>query len=128
MNTITITLNLPPSCLAGHAKGHWREKAAATKRCRQGAYTVATAQLNRRTPPMWAHATISYRFFLPDDRRRDAANLVSACKGYIDGIVDAAIIVDDDWKILSIGSVKCELDRDNPRVEITLAAIQEALK
>ena len=111
-----IELPLPPKELHAHAKGHWRTKTAATKRCRELARVVAMdCRLEKKY-----NALMHYRFYFPDRRRRDLANAVHSCKPYIDGIVDAGVIEDDDWTHLSIGSVRGYVDRENPRVEIEL--------
>lgn len=116
---LKISLPLPSSALHQHAKGHWRAKSQATAKARQQAAWAARASW---TGEPLDHARIEYRFFVPDRRRRDAANLVGACKAYVDGIVDAGVIIDDCWERLAIGAVDVEVDRADPRVEIWIVA------
>ena len=52
------------------------------------------------------HAVISYEFHWKDKRKRDPESLVAAAKPFIDGLVDAGILIDDDFYHLSIGSVE----------------------
>jgi len=73
----------------------------------------------------WDKAVVDYQFCLATARRRDTANLIQSQKPAIDGVVDAGIIADDDWKHLEIGSVKCEVDRKNPRVVLTFRKVEE---
>jgi len=73
----------------------------------------------------WNKAVVDYQFCLANARRRDTANLIQSQKPAIDGVVDAGLIVDDDWKHLEIGSVKCEVDRKNPRVVLTFRKVEE---
>jgi len=122
MNTITITLPLPDGSTSGHAKGHWRGKAQATKRMRHEANIRTRFAVFEGNASEWQakRAKVSLAFYLATNRRRDVLNLANGCKPYIDGIVDAGIIPDDDWKVLSVGAITCELDRDNPRVDITI--------
>lgn len=69
-------------------------------------------------------ATINYRFFVPDKRRRDEANMIQACKPYVDGLVDAKVIVGDDWQRLRTGSVSVVVDKDDPRVILEIESVE----
>lgn len=119
MPSITITLDLPDGRMSGHANGSWRGKAALTKAQRFAACVMATATGKVPKTP-WAKAVVSIRFFLGSRKRRDVLNLVNGCKPLLDGIVDAGIISDDSWEVLSVGSITCQLDKSNPRAEIVL--------
>lgn len=123
MNTITITLPLPDSSMSGHAKGNWHSKAATTKRMRRDAHVEALhiTQGERR----FERAVVSLAFYLGSNRRRDALNLANGVKPYIDGLVDAGLMPDDDWKVMSVGAITCKLDKDAPRVEITISEKQQ---
>lgn len=117
---LIIPLPLPDSAMSGHAKGHWRAKAATTKIMRFQACAMAMGILGQTPAPKWKRAILILRFYLANNRRRDLLNLVNGVKAYIDGIVDAGVIVDDDWRVLKLGSASCEIDAANPRVEIEL--------
>jgi hypothetical protein len=106
-----IELPFPSSKLHAHAKGHWRSKAEATKTAREIA-KLASIKAAKLSGPV----QILYEFYVPDLRQRDEANLIQACKPYIDGIVDAGVCEGDDWQRMSITGVSTVLDRDNPRV------------
>lgn len=97
-----------------HANGNWRAKAASTKTHRQVAYLIAASSHKTKEP--LSRATIHYAFFVPDNRQRDEANMIQACKPYLDGIVDARVIEGDNWQRLSTGSVSVEIDKANPRI------------
>ena len=117
VRTFSIALPLPPAALHQHSKGHWQAKSQATSKARKEAFWVAKQSWTGK--PLES-ATVDYGFFVPDRRSRDAANLVGACKAYIDGLVDAGVFVDDCWERLAIGVVSVEVDRDNARVEIVI--------
>lgn len=117
---ISVTLPFPCASLHAHAKGHWRAKAAATKRHREGAAIICRS-VQKGKP--FELATINYRFFVPDKRRRDEANMIQACKPYVDGLVDAKVIVGDDWQRLRTGSVSVVVDKDNPRVVLEIESV-----
>ncbi len=113
---LVLTLPLPPPELHAHAKGHWRAKAKATKTCRTRAHVETLA----RQWPRFRGVILSINFYFPDMRHRDTLNVVQGVKPYIDGIVDAGVFPGDHWVVLSIGHIRSHLDRDNPRVEISI--------
>lgn len=80
-----ITLPFPPSSLSGHAKGHWRAKAAETKKHREWAKLATLAAAP--TIPAEGDIRIHVRF-VPPDRRSDRGNFPVRCKAYFDGIAD----------------------------------------
>ena len=81
-----IELPFPPASLSGHAKGHWRAKAAETKKHRAWAHQATLAA----KPTVPAAGDIGLHIhFIPPDRRSDRTNFPNRCKPYIDGIADA---------------------------------------
>jgi hypothetical protein len=101
MQTITAPID---QRLHAHNSGNWRQKANATKDARQLGKLLAMAH-----KPIKGKAIVDYLFFVPDRRRRDAANLVQSCKPIIDGVVDSGMISGDHWEVLSIGKVEVVL-------------------
>jgi crossover junction endodeoxyribonuclease RusA len=82
----TINLPFPPSSLSGHAKGHWRAKAAATKKHRAWA-VFATQAVN---PPVPTEGDIRVHIrFVPPNKRGDRTNFANRMKPYLDGIAEA---------------------------------------
>ena len=115
---ITVTLPLPSRALHAHTKGHWRTKAGPTQAAREMA---AHSARQLRPPVPFEAVTVSLCFFWPDNRRRDTLNSVQGIKPYIDGLIDAGLMADDRWQVMSIGRIVSSIDRDNPRVDITVA-------
>nr|WP_218845406.1 hypothetical protein [Sphingomonas melonis] len=77
----------PPSSLSGHAKGHWRTKAAVTAKHREWAKNAVKADRLCAIP-----ATGDIRLivtFYPPNRRGDRVNFPNRMKPYFDGIADA---------------------------------------
>lgn len=110
----TITLPLDPK-LHAHAKGHWRAKAAATKAARELAKLASLGKQMLSGP-----VVADYVFTVPDRRRRDVANMIQACKPYIDGIVDAGIVEGDHWEAMTIGGAVAVLgDKLEVRIRFT---------
>lgn len=114
MSTFSITCDLDPK-LHAHAKGHWREKASATKRARRLAAELASLAC---AEPLAGRAVVDYRFRVPDRRRRDLANLIHACKPLVDGVVDAGLLRGDHWEVLAIGSVSVAVVGERVGVEL----------
>ena len=114
-NTVTVILPTPDPKLNAHAKGHWRSKTGATARLRSCAHLAA---LTASDGVRWPAASIEYRFYFADRRRRDSANAVHSMKAAVDGVVDSGLIPDDDWTHLTLAGVHCAVDREHPRTEL----------
>ena len=57
-------------------------------------------------------------FYFPDNRKRDMSNVFESIA---DILVDAEIIKDDAWQVIeSITLFACGIDKENPRVEISI--------
>jgi crossover junction endodeoxyribonuclease RusA len=82
----TFSLPFPPASLSGHAKGHWRAKAAETKKHRGWARDATLAA--KPTVPATGDIPITLRF-VPPNRRGDRTNMPNRAKALIDGIADA---------------------------------------
>ena len=86
----TIELPFPPSSLSGHAKGHWRTKAAETKKYRQWAYDATIAAFWKAGPDLPETGDICVRVaFAPPNLRGDRTNFPNRMKPYLDGIAEA---------------------------------------
>lgn len=63
---------------------------------------------------------IDYYFYCKDMRKRDIDNMVATVN---DTLQAAGIISGDHWQVLELGSAKAELDKENPRCELTITKI-----
>jgi hypothetical protein len=117
---ITITCPIDKR-LHSHNKGYWRDKSAAVKQARQLARLLALEQPVRA---IVGKAIVDYLFFVPDKRRRDAANLVQSCKPLVDGVVDSGLISGDHWEVLAIGKVDVVLGA-KLEVQLTFRAVKQ---
>ena len=61
-------------------------------------------------------------FYHGDSRRRDSDNQLSSI---LDTLIDAAVIKDDNWKLIPSKIIKDFLDISNPRCEITIYTIED---
>jgi len=111
--TIRIVLPLPAKQLSPNARVCWQAKARATKEYRSISFFVSQRFLSR-----WKAAEVESVFYFRDRRRRDRDNLLASLKAAFDGIASAGI-VDDDANLTHL-PVRLEVDRDAPRVEISI--------
>ena len=70
-----------------------------------------------RPPEPYQHAHITITYFFPTAARHDADNY--AGKFLLDGLTRGGLIVDDDLKHITT-TIRGEIDRKNPRTEITI--------
>ena len=117
-----FVLPLPPKELSPNARVHWAAKAKATKRYRIMSWAEAAEQDGGIA--RWKHATAQATFFFKVNRRRDRDNLLASLKPAFDGFVDAGVLADDAGLIHL--PVEIDVDRENPRVEIAVAAVEVA--
>ncbi len=87
-----IELPFPPSSLSGHAKGHWRGKAAVTAKHREWAKN-ATLAAGLAVPGIGGDIRVLVTFY-PPNRRGDRVNFPNRMKPYFDGIADALRVND----------------------------------
>ena len=111
--SIRIVLPLPAKQLSPNARVCWQAKARAVKQYRSISFFVS-----QRFPSRWKAAEVESVFFFRDRRRRDRDNLLASLKAAFDGIASAGI-VDDDASLTHL-PVRLEVDRDAPRVEISI--------
>ena len=111
---VLITLPLPPADLSPNTRKDRRQTTATRRGYREHACLLAiAAQGSHRR--QWTAATVAYRFYLPDRRRRDIDNLIAAAKPVLDGLQDARVIADDSGVLLS---AERYLDPTWPRLEV----------
>lgn len=115
---MTITLPLPDKRLSPNGRIHWQRRRSLVKNCRSLACALMRSKIGINTPPEVKGYSLS--FFYPDARKRDDDNTEGSfgIKAYRDGIADALRIDDHRLKKLTVSSFA--IDRENPRVEITL--------
>lgn len=120
---VVLTFNPPSRQLHAHNSGRWRGKSNAVKSRRNAARDVATIAIienGLRDSIPWATCEIQFRFFVPDNIRRDVCNLIQQEKPTIDGIVDSGLITGDHWQVAKIRQPIVAIDADNPRTEIEI--------
>ena len=125
LESVTIILPLPPACLSPNrptgSRGGRFKRAAASKRYRRLACEAALAQGIETGP--WERATVRACFCHFQHRRRDDVNHLSMLKPAYDGLVDAGLLVDDDADHLTTMPASFAVNREFPRVELTVERI-----
>lgn len=113
---MTITLPIPVKSLCPNGRAHWRTKATATKAHRALAKVRTLEALGGQPAPRFTGYSLT--FYFKNVRGRDDDNATASCKAYRDGIADALGVDDNTLRLL--GEPIMELDRQHPRVEVTL--------
>lgn len=118
---MTITLPIPDAKLWPNSRSHWRVKARLTQSARHSAWVRtrgAFAESNTTAIGLSKFTGYTLAFFYKDARRRDDDNAQASCKAYRDGIADALGVDDNTLRLAALPIFS--IDRENPRVEITL--------
>jgi len=124
---LTLVLPLPhPRLSPNGSHGHWRGKAQhkqehrdrAHFRTREAIGARASGPVRRSARELPVFTGYKLDFFWPNLIPRDDDNAAASCKAYRDGIADALHM--DDNRLPMAGTPTFHLDRENPRLEITL--------
>lgn len=113
--TLRLPWERPP--LTSNARLHHHAKAKLTREIRQTTYLLA---MSLKLRPVDGQAVVTTTWFVPDNRKRDTGAVTPTTKAMIDGLVDAGILAADDWKTVTEERYRIELDRSDPRIEITI--------
>lgn len=73
--------------------------------------------------PLQGRQELSIMFYVKDKRRRDLDNMLTTIQ---DALVKGGILEDDSWQYIRIGRIDAEIDKENPRAEITIKNIDTA--
>ena len=78
----------------------------------------ALKQLHKPSEPVTCACNAQYRYYMPNARKCDLVNLIQATN---DILVKGGVIEDDNYTIVaSHDGSGVEVDKENPRVEITI--------
>lgn len=95
---LRIELPWPPAELSPNARVHWSVRAEATLLAKEQVL-VAVLEQGRQKP--LDRATVTVTFVAGDRRRRDLGNCIASAKAYLDGLVDAGVIIDDNSRVIT---------------------------
>ena len=109
-------LKRPPLTMNEWRNAHWSKKTRAKHevhyRTRKALQATPVPALDR------VRATVTQ--YAPNARRRDADGLGAFAKDAIDALVKERILTDDNSRIVASTTYAIEVDRDNPRITLTL--------
>lgn len=81
---------------------------------------------------------IDYMFYVKDNVQRDTDNMIASVndilqvvhadyapnkRGNVKPVKGTGLIKGDNWQLLRIGSADAEIDKENPRAEITITSV-----
>lgn len=120
--TVKIIVEIPPAKLSQNARVHWHERARLTRIAKADGYAMTIVAMDEvgLIQPRWSKARMHTTFYWASNRRRDVDNANSRLKATIDGIVQAGLIADDSYEVLTKEPPVFEVDKHNPRVEIVV--------
>jgi len=107
---------LPDSNLSPNKRLHHMELYKAKAAAKMDAVMLVLSRGKPPRPYEKAHITITW--VAKDKRRRDTDNLFSSMKAYIDGLVEAGLLVDDDAMHVSYTLRYERGEKDNTIIEV----------
>ena len=119
--TISIELPyLPPKEFSRNSRVHW----TALHRVKDQVYddiliTLLESGFKKDVQPLDT-ATVTFTFYIPDKRNRDADNLITSAKPMLDGLVRAGVIADDNLMAIGVPVYKWESRPRKPGTLITV--------
>lgn len=123
MNIVIDGIPIPPSKLSPNARTHFAVKAKLTQLQREAAklsamHAVANLEDWQSFAFPWSEVVVETVWYRQTKRQMDRDNALACLKSTFDGFVDAGVL-DDDRELIPL-PVRFELDRENPRLVITL--------
>jgi len=120
--TVSLVLPLPSGLLSPNRpvvslRGRFARAAASKKLKRLAVEAVKSAQVESGP---WPLASVSATFYHARDGRRDPDNFMAMLKAAYDGLKEAGLIVDDDWRHLRREEPQFRIDKTSPRVELVV--------
>jgi len=119
---------LPPAECSPNSRNFWAGKHKAGRVYHDAVFYYCVDARNRGYSQgmslPFTKARLNLTFVFPQHRRRDQDNLLARFKPGLDGIVDAALLLDDDAEHLEIGEVDIVVDPE--RAPLTIIDIEGA--
>jgi len=106
----------------------------ATERGEKGKYTAAAMKKQAEEKVMWAakvglgerfrNPVFIHYLWVEKDRRRDKDNICFAKKFIQDALVKAKVLKNDGWNEIADFKDDFDVDKDNPRIEVTITEVE----
>ena len=81
----------------------------------------ALQELMQYTGQQDGKVMMDYMFYVKDDAVRDISNMIQSVE---DILVEKGLLIDDSWQHVCIGTADAQIDRDNPRCEVTIVELE----
>lgn len=125
--SLMIILPLPsgllsPNNTVGSIGGRFAKAGAIKKYRKRACDVVENARIE--TAP-WGKVSVKATFYFLRKSRRDPDNATGSLKAAYDGIVDAGLVIDDDYEHMTRLPPIFLIDREWPRVELLIENISE---
>ncbi len=101
---------------------HWSKRSEVEAIAREEAYLKGKKKWGKQKPMELCE--IDYFFQLPNKRARDPDGLISACKPWVDGAVDAGILSKDDIWHIPHGGWRVTYSKNNEKTVITFKEVK----
>lgn len=116
---LTADVPRPPMTANDQRRATWRTMRAAKHEAGQLVWTLA----KKAKVPRLRQARVDVVWHAPTRTRRDADALGPFLKATLDGLVQAGVLGDDDYRHVPRVGLGVEIDRQHPRIEITITEI-----
>lgn len=116
--TLVLPLTRPPLTANDQRRAHWAYVAQAKRKV--ALLVMSAANSDEQFLPQFQSCRVSVTWFAPDARRRDSDSLGPFLKASLDALVTAGVLRDDCPPHVLSTTLAVEVDRERPRIEITL--------
>ncbi|WP_182359535.1 hypothetical protein [Tomitella gaofuii] len=116
---LVAELRKPPMTANEQRRATWRTMRAAKYEAGQLVWALA----KRARVPRLRRARVDVVWHAPTRTRRDADALGPFLKATLDGLVQAGVLGDDDYRHVPRVGLGVEIDRARPRIEITITEL-----
>lgn len=117
MTTLVLDIPRPAMTANDQRRWHWT-KVRKAKAQMQTLVWVAAKQA--RIAPYTVPVAVRVCWYTPNAIRRDTDALGPFLKAAQDGLVQAGVVVDDDSRHIRSATTVIDMDRERPRIEITI--------
>ena len=104
---------LPPAEFSRNSRAHWTQLHRAKDRVYDDIH-VALLEAGFRKEYIYYRAHVTLTFYLPDQRQRDADNMITRSKPVLDGLVRAELLADDNLKTIGAPTYQFEYRKRRP--------------
>ncbi|WP_227979950.1 hypothetical protein [Nocardia spumae] len=115
--TLDVPHDRPPMTSNDQRRMSWPQVRAAKSRV---ASDVAWMAKQAKLPVLPYPVRVTVTWWAPNARRRDPDSLGPWCKAALDALVSCGVLTDDSHRYVLAVTQEIRLDRDNPRITITL--------